>query len=134
MGASDTTGSPSTKLPPTRKPNLYCGKPYPYSANDRALAKSCGKSLPPLHSPKPLGKHHSTPWRQPWGKPVRTPGIPRRTLPLRPNGSHHYARVVTVADKLSRDGKYTGMKLVGLEYKDPAGFICSVNSNTTAVL
>ena len=58
----------------------------------------------------------------------------RRTVPLRPNGSHHYARVVSAADKLRHDGSVSGMKLVRLQYKDAAGFVRIVNSKTPAVL
>ena len=118
-GATDTSGSPG---PPT------------HSMAARCAAKILGKSLPPLHSPKPLGKHHTTPWRQPWLKPQLCPGIPRRTVPLRPNGHHHYARVVGIANKLRRDFTVSGMNQVELEYRDALGHIVSVLANTPAVL
>ena len=130
-GAPDTSGSPVSRksLPMPLSPGHF----LPTDA-ERAAAKAAGKTLPPLSSPKPLGKHYRTMGGAPKPKEICGPGMIRRTVPLRPNGSHHYARVVTVADKLRRDGTVSGMKLVGLEYKDAAGFIRSVDCNTPAVL
>ena len=55
-------------------------------------------------------------------------------MPLRPDSSHFYARVVSNANKLSRKGTLTGMNLVELEYQDAAGLIRTVDCNTPAVL
>ena len=125
-GASDTSGSP--------RPFLHYSGPPARSMMARCEAKILGKSLPPLHSPKPLGKHHTTPWRQPQPQQQLCPGIPRRTVPLRPNGSHHYARVVGIANKLRRDFTVSGTNQVELEYRDALGHIVSVLANTPAVL
>ena len=133
-GAPDTFGSPVTISSKSRA--VFTGSPGSYLPTDseRAAATAARRSLPPLSTPKPLGKHYRTPWRGPQPREEPGPGIPRRTVPLRPDSSHFYARVVSNANKLSRKGRLTGMNLVELEYKDAAGFIRSVDCNTPAVL
>ena len=61
-------------------------------------------------------------------------GVPRWTVPLRPNGCHHYARVVSIANKLQRDLTVSGMNQVELEFVTFGGLILSVTSHTMAVL
>ena len=133
-GAPDTFGSPVTISSKSRA--VFTGSPGSYSPtnSERAAASAARRSLPPLSTPKPLGKHYRTPWRGPQPREELGPGIPRRTVPLRPDSSHFYARVVSNANKLSRKGKLTGMNLVELLYKDEDGYIVNVTVNTPAVL
>ena len=79
------------------------------------VTSSSKRQLPPLSSPKPLGKHHLTTWRMPQPREGSCPGIPRRTVPSRPDSSHFYGRVVDVRDQL-RGFKPTGKKIVEVDY------------------
>ena len=63
-----------------------------------------------------------------------SPGIPRRTVPLRPDKSHFYARVCTVIPTLNRNMKLSGISKVELLYVDNAGMLQSVYTHAPAVL
>ena len=106
-GAPDTSGSPVT----------ISNKPGDVSIESGSLhSPGVKRFLPPLSSPKPLGKHHRTIFSGPQPKETPTPGIPRRTIPLRPNSSHYYARVVSAKDQLHNNFKPTGKKIVEADY------------------
>ena len=55
-------------------------------------------------------------------------------MPLRPNITHYYARVVGIANKLHRDFTVSGMNKVELDYRDALGHPRTAYANTTAVL
>ena len=122
-GASDTSGSPRAAI---YRSSHTLSSPAP------PPGRTIRGSLPPLSTPKPLGKHYRTNWSAPQPKEALSRGIPRRTIPLRPDNSHCYARVVSIVNKLSRKMKDSGKSLVELEYKDAAtGFILTANSHAT---
>jgi len=89
VGRSTGPPSPSPRSTPQRKRSM----PSPRA---RAVASAAGRSLPPLSSPQPLNQHYRTTYCQPQLKQKPAPGIPRRTLALKPDNSHVYGRVVDV--------------------------------------
>ena len=121
---SQASVTSSASIPTSSGASDTSGPPVTISSKPGAGVK---RLLPPLSSPKPLGKHHRTSFSLPQPKETPTPGIPRRTIPLRPNNSHHYARVVSAKDQLHSNLKPTGKKIVEADYLYSNGRIYTTN-------
>ena len=122
--------SPASSRPPTpssppgfpRVPK-YCNPEF----RARAVARAEGRSLSPLSSPQPINQHYRTTYCQPQLKQEPMPGIPRRTLALKPDDSHVYGRVVDL-----KRGNGPGIAVV--DYLDDTGLtsLLSLPGYTTA--
>ena len=112
-GSTPTSGNSAPVVSGAKSPSVI----RPSSSSSTAPGDVNVRSKPPLSSPKPLNKHHLTTWRIPQPREDLCPGIPRRTIPTRPDSSHFYGRVVAVRDQL-RGSKPTGQKIVEVDYGD----------------
>ena len=114
-------GSGASQVPVTSEVSVSTLTGAPNTSGS-PVTSSSRRHLPPLSSPKPLGKHRLTTWRVPQLKENLCPGIPRRTIPSRPDSSHFYGRVVSVSElQLQRDSRPTGKKVVEVEFLQDNG-------------
>ena len=134
--ASPTPSSPSpswSTSSPRPSPSGPTPSPRPSSKakrgtpSPRARARAAGRSLSPLSSPQPINQHYRTTYCQPQLKQDLFPGIPRRTLALKPDDSHVYGRVVDL-----KRGKGPGIAVVDCFDDDGLTSLLTLPSYTTA--